>query len=793
MIFVKFKSLAINLLLLSVLTACGSSKNAADETEDTADSRNQAPSVLVDDQTINEQTQIEVEADALDQDGTLVRVHWQQLSGPQVSFNSESASLRFQAPSVTNDETLSFRVTVTDNDGAEASKEFTIRVKNVNQPPVVSAGADQDVTSANLVKLQGSVDDSDGEIQSIVWQQVSGTHVQLSNSDTANASFVAPEVNKDTQLSFTLQATDNQGATTTDTVIVIVKARKLIAEPDRSADLQIYTFGELPETSVSDKFSVSIEETELTVLQTIPPKPSMSPKIKPGTKDGADSYRNTQRSFAWSQFSFNDSSRHVDVEITKLADAGTVTDIIVRPSSLSGVAYQVLEKDLDKKTLKIRVLQSNRKLSIEFKDNRYAPLKDIPLDALLLFADRTEAEDIAPVPDRTANTTYLVENGDVFDREKAKTKEVVYFAPGTHELSYWEVPENVKQVYLAGGAYVIGAINADHDNGPSKGYTISGRGIISGEKFPWRADKTKYDVGSTLPISERVCVDENNYSDGCPRKGIKLLDAEQDELTVEGLTLVNGSFYVFGAEADSNNSWAKISNIKMLGNWRYNNDGFDVGTGTQITDCFVSAMDDAFKIYHSNASIKDCVVWQMDNGGMFQFGWYPKTVKNVLIENIHVLHTEWTGLNKNRGLANLTERPAGDDRSGKISDITLRNIWMEGPTSRVIYLRNEFYPNQSYDNWLFENIYVDYMPTYQELVDIKNEKINGQVIGGNGQLQDTLLLNAIEDFDNGSGSIRNIRFVNFNLNGALISESSAMSTGMFDRLKTDNSSDVTFK
>ncbi|WAJ71797.1 PKD domain-containing protein [Catenovulum adriaticum] len=777
-------------MILSVLTACGSSNQRANETEDTS---NQVPTISVSPQIIDEKTQVEVKADSADEDGTVERFQWQQLSGTQVSFNGELSSLNFQAPSVTSDETLSFRVTVTDNDGAKASTDFPVLIKNINQPPVALAGPDQNIISEKLVNLQGTVSDTDGEIQSIAWQQTSGPNVQLLNADTVEASFVAPDVNEDTELTFTLHATDNEGATTSDNVIVTVKTIRVIAEPNRSADLQIYTFGELPAVNLSEKFSVSIEDTELTVLQTIPPVPSMSPKLKPGTKDGADSYRNTERSFAWSQFSFNANIRHVDVDITKLADAGTVTDIIVRPTSLSGVAYQVLDKDLGKKTIKIRVLQSNRKLSIEFKDNRYAPLKDIPLDSLLLFADRTEAEDIAPVPDKAASTTYLVENGDAFDREKAKTKAVVYFAPGTHELSYWEVPANVKHVYLAGGAYVIGAINADHNSGPGKGYTISGRGIISGEKFPWRADKTKYYTGSTLPLAERVCVDENNYSNGCPREGIKLLDAEQDELIVEGLTLVNGSFYVFGAEADSNNSWAKISNIKMLGNWRYNNDGFDVGTGTQMTDCFVSAMDDAFKIYHSNASIKDCVVWQMDNGGIFQFGWFPKTVNNVLIENIHVVHTEWTGLNKNRGLANLTERPAGDARSGQISNITMRNVWMEGPTSRVIYLRNEFYPNQSYNNWLFENIYVDYMPTYEELVDIKNEKINGRVIGGNGQLQNTLLLNAIEDFDNGSGNISNIRFVNFNLNGSLITDPNKTSTGMFEKLKTDNEEDVTFE
>ncbi|AWB66324.1 hypothetical protein C2869_07705 [Saccharobesus litoralis] len=869
-------------LAMLALTACGGGGS-----DSSNESKNQAPTIVVSNQTVNENSPVVINATASDSDGTIQSYDWQQISGKQMSVSGGNTStIQFTAPDIDADESLVFRLTVTDDVGASSSQQVSVLVKKVNQvptvsagddqhgdegqtiqlvatgndkdgtvsyrwsqvsgdigqfsdpnaaepmftlpninvdtqltlmvevtdndgakatdlmtvfarwvnaAPVVDAGADQDAISGKQVTLSGTVTDPENGLQAVQWQQTSGPAVQILDPKSSQTEFVAPLVTEETLLSFTLTATDIQGLTTSDVITVNVKASLAIAEPDRTTDLQIYTFGELPSEDLSDKFDVSIDGKSLTVLQTIPPIAAMSPKIKPGTKDGADSYRDTNRSFAWSQFSFDAAATSVDVTIEKLADAGSVTDILVRPTALAGVAYQIIEKDLAAKTIKIRVLQSNRKLSVEFKDNRYAPLKDIPLDALLLFADRTEREDIAPVPDKSANTTYVVENGDVFDREVAKTKQVVYFAPGTHNISYWQVPSNVKQVYLAGGAYVMGAINADHNAGPSKGYTISGRGVISGEKFPWRADKTKYYVGSTLPLSERVCVNSDGYSDGCPREGIKLLDAEQDELTVEGLTLVNGSFYVFGAEADSNNSWAKISNIKMLGNWRYNNDGFDVGTGTEMTDCFVSPMDDAFKIYHSNAVIKDCVVWQMDNGGMFQFGWFPKTVKNVLIENIHVLHTEWTGLNKNRGLANLTERPAGDSRTGKISDITLRNVWMEGPTSRVIYLRNEFYPNQSYDNWLFENIHVDYMPTYNELVSIKNEKLNGQTIGGNGQLQSSLLLNAIEDFNNGNGSIKNIRFKNFNINGALITNDNASTIGLFDKLQTDNTSDVNFE
>lgn len=768
------KELGLGLSAFTLLAACGGGGGGSSAPE------NQQPSLTLNHQTVAEQSQVTLNAQASDQDGSIASYLWQQSSGPSVTLsNTTASSLSFTAPSVSSTQELVFKLTVTDDDGASVSKSVSVLVEDQNQAPTVYAGGTQSVDEGQLVQLNGTASDSDGAIASTLWQQVSGPTVTLQNATSLSASFTAPDVSSKQTLTFSLSVTDDQGKSQSQTVAIEVNAiSAVIPEPDRAADLQLYTFGDLPPGAESNKFTVAINGTPLTVLQTTPPPLSMSVDINPAASDGADSYRSSNRSFAWSQFSFDASASAVDVTITKTANAGNVTDILVRPTQLEGTAYQVISKDLASKTIVIRVLQSNRKLSVEYKDNRYAKLKDLPQDALLLFADQKEADDIAPLPNKTGRNTYVIENGDTFDADLAKTKSIIYFGPGTHDLGYWEVPASVSHVYLAGGAYVLGAINADHNNGPGTGFTISGRGVISGENFPWRADKRT--DGAT------VTVDDQGFSDGDSKNGIKLLDAEQDELVIEGLTVVNVPFYAFGAEPDTRNSWGKISNIKMLGMWRYNNDGFNVGDNVVLDDCFVAPMDDAFKMYRSGATVRDCVVWQMDNGGMFQFGWFPKTVDNVLIENIHAIHTEWTGLNKNRGLANLTERPNIDTRNGTISNVTFRNIWMEGPTSRVIYLRNEYYQNQSYRNWLFENIHVDYMPTYSELVTIKGE------LGGNGQLNSSLLLNAIEDYDTSPASIKEIRFKNFNLNGTLITDSNAQTTGLFDRVEVDSPTDVSF-
>ena len=93
-----------------------------------------------------------------------------------------------------------------------------------NNPPTANAGSDQSVDEGATVNLAGTGTDSDGTIASYSWQQTSGTDVAISNSDMANASFVAPAVAANENLVFRLTVTDNDGASASDSVTVTVNA-----------------------------------------------------------------------------------------------------------------------------------------------------------------------------------------------------------------------------------------------------------------------------------------------------------------------------------------------------------------------------------------------------------------------------------------------------------------------------------------------------------------------------------------------------------------------------------------
>ncbi|MFA0048222.1 glycosyl hydrolase family 18 protein [Vibrio sp. 10N.261.51.F11] len=96
----------------------------------------------------------------------------------------------------------------------------------VNRKPTAAAGADQSVEGPASVSLDGSASkDSDGTIASYAWSQVSGTAVTLANANAAVASFDVVEVAQQETLTFSLTVTDNEGATSTDTVVVTVSPK----------------------------------------------------------------------------------------------------------------------------------------------------------------------------------------------------------------------------------------------------------------------------------------------------------------------------------------------------------------------------------------------------------------------------------------------------------------------------------------------------------------------------------------------------------------------------------------
>ena len=130
----------------------------------------------------------------------------------------------FTAPNVAGGELLGFKLAVTNNGGITETGACFVNVSASDDPPLANAGPGQTVSPFTIVTLNGmGSSDPDGSITSYHWVQISGPKVKISNANTGQASFVAPNPGDlGASLVFQLQVTDRLGLTTRDRCTVNV-------------------------------------------------------------------------------------------------------------------------------------------------------------------------------------------------------------------------------------------------------------------------------------------------------------------------------------------------------------------------------------------------------------------------------------------------------------------------------------------------------------------------------------------------------------------------------------------
>jgi hypothetical protein len=137
-----------------------------------------------------------------------------------VAIGDSSKDVAFFAPSVPTTADLTFRLSVTDNDGGTGSDDLVVQVTNAQ--PTANAGTNQSLHPRVSAALNGSCADPDGSIVGYAWTQTAGPAVTITNATSASAGFVTPSVAASTTLTFQLTTTDNDGGTATDMLDVAV-------------------------------------------------------------------------------------------------------------------------------------------------------------------------------------------------------------------------------------------------------------------------------------------------------------------------------------------------------------------------------------------------------------------------------------------------------------------------------------------------------------------------------------------------------------------------------------------
>jgi len=372
---------------------------------------------------------------------------------------------------------------------------------------------------------------------------------------------------------------------------------------------------------------------------------------------GTDSYTLAGRSspewglqggnrFHFTTFSF---SGTITINVVKLNS--TATTATIRPNTLGLGAIKTVSQGANKGVS--FTLSKPAKVSVEFNDDPSFK------DALMIFADGQQTA--ADVPNMAAaNVLQVTATTNLASIPASKT--IVCFNPGVYNIGVWNIPATVKQVYVAGGAYVIGYINRNvPGDAAGNSILINGRGILSDRGYAFRYPASTSDQNSN---------DWYNH-----------INLNGGSITIEGVTIIESSAVNLYITGDNVN----ISNVNING-FRFNNDGIvSHGSGWLINNCFLRVNDDGLVPYASNVTISNCVFWQLQ-GSIIELGWTPHSINNFNITNCEVLHDGAQFTDNDCGFINAMNLSATSS-SAAINNFNVSNIHFDTPILRLLDIR----------------------------------------------------------------------------------------------------------
>ncbi|NVK24220.1 MAG: DUF1566 domain-containing protein [Gammaproteobacteria bacterium] len=161
-----------------------------------------------------------------DEDGTIEAYTWAQTAGTDVTLTgADSDTLTFTPPTAIEGETLTFELTVTDNEGATHTDSVDIYI---NEHPVAVAAQYQIVETGYEVSIDANDSTDDGQIVEYSWVQTDGTDATITGADTVTPTFTTA-YSDDEKITFEVTVTDDMGLTSTAKVdIDVVKINRFI-------------------------------------------------------------------------------------------------------------------------------------------------------------------------------------------------------------------------------------------------------------------------------------------------------------------------------------------------------------------------------------------------------------------------------------------------------------------------------------------------------------------------------------------------------------------------------------
>ncbi|RZG12972.1 hypothetical protein EXT47_18280 [Pseudoalteromonas sp. CO342X] len=108
--------------------------------------------------------------------------------------------------------------------GGSGSGKGDTPVTSTNKAPVIATIAPITAMERDSITAVATVTDEDGAIETLLWEQTSGTTVELINNNNETLEFRAPDINEATTLTFKLTATDDKGDSSSQELTVNLSA-----------------------------------------------------------------------------------------------------------------------------------------------------------------------------------------------------------------------------------------------------------------------------------------------------------------------------------------------------------------------------------------------------------------------------------------------------------------------------------------------------------------------------------------------------------------------------------------
>ena len=177
------------------------------------------------DQTVNEGDVVTLSGTASDPEGDQLTYLWSHDSVLPITVSNATSQLTtFTAPAVDSDVTVTFVLSVSDGTNTDVTDQVTITIQDVptNNPPTVDAGQDQTVNEGDILTLNGTASDADGDAMIYLWSHDSDLEITLDNPSSVSVSFTVPQVTSNATITFTMTVTDKHNATGSDAVVISI-------------------------------------------------------------------------------------------------------------------------------------------------------------------------------------------------------------------------------------------------------------------------------------------------------------------------------------------------------------------------------------------------------------------------------------------------------------------------------------------------------------------------------------------------------------------------------------------